>query len=140
MSLQFTSLDIPFRLKNRRLRRSWLLSVLSDHGFQCGDISLVFVSDSTILEMNKTYLSHDYYTDILTFGEAVDGVVSADLVISIDTVRSNAVQWGSTFTDELDRVMAHGLLHLVGYDDTSDDTRTVMRAKEDFYLSTRTFL
>lgn len=116
------------------------MSILTDHGFRCGDISLVFVSDETLLEMNKTYLSHDYYTDILTFGEAVGGVVSGDLVISIDTVRSNAVQWGCTFADELDRVMAHGLLHLVGYDDLSDDTRTVMRAKEDFYLSTRSFI
>lgn len=140
MPLQFTSLDIPFRLKNRRLRRNWLLTVLSDHGYSCGDISLVFVSDATLLEMNRTYLSHDYYTDILTFGESEEGVVSADLVISIDTVRSNSVSFNSTFADELDRVMVHGLLHLVGYDDTSDATQSVMRAREEHYLSTRSFV
>lgn len=140
MPLQFTSLDIPFRLKNKRLRRTWLLTVLSDQGYSCGDISIVFVSDATILEMNRTYLSHDYYTDILTFGEADDRVVSADLVISIDTVRTNAFNWNSTFADELDRVMVHGLLHLVGYDDTSDATQSVMRAREEHYLSTRSFV
>ena len=76
---------------------------------------------------------------ILTFGESVEGVVSGDLLISVDTVRSNATQWNSSFKDELDRVMAHGLLHLVGYDDTTPTLKTVMTSKEDYYLSTRSF-
>ncbi len=139
MSLTFTSLDIPFRLSQRKLRRSWLLSILSDHGSLCGDLAIVFVSDNKILEMNRSFLSHDYFTDILTFGESVEGVVSGDLLISVDTVRSNATQWNSSFKDELDRVMAHGLLHLVGYDDTTPTLKTVMTSKEDYYLSTRSF-
>lgn len=139
MSLTFTSLDIPFRLPQRRLRRSWLLSILEDHGSLCGELAIVFVSDNKILEMNRSFLSHDYFTDILTFGERVDGIVSGDLLISIDTVRSNALQWNSSFKDELDRVMAHGLLHLVGYDDINPSLKTAMTLKEDYYLSTRTF-
>ncbi len=102
---------------------------------EAGDITVIFCSDEYLLEMNKEYLNHDYYTDIITFDYVEGNVISGDLFISVDRVKDNAVQFDSTLLKELYRVVFHGTLHLVGYKDKTEDEKVVMRSKEDFYLS-----
>ena len=102
-----------------------------------GDISIIFCSDRYILDVNIKYLSHDYFTDIITFDYCEGNKLSGDLFISIDSVKENASFYGTEFTDELNRVIVHGILHLIGYDDHSDDEVKQMREKEDYYLGLR---
>ena len=99
-----------------------------------GDLSLIFCSDNYILDINMRYLQHDYFTDIITFDYCEGDTVSGDLFISIDSVRENAVLYGASFEDELDRVMVHGVLHLLGYDDHTSEDIAVMREKENYYV------
>ena len=140
MPVYFLTEDVSFNLTARQKRKTWLKKILEDNGFKCGRISVVFVSDNKILEMNRAYLNHDYFTDIITFGEDNGaGLISGDLIISIDTVRTNAVQWNTLFKNELDRVMAHGVLHLAGYDDKNPEAKKKMTAQEDYYLLLRDF-
>ncbi len=102
-----------------------------------GDISIIFCSDNYILDVNMRYLQHDYFTDIITFDYCEGDRLSGDLFISVDSVRENALFYGTTFENELNRVMVHGILHLIGYDDHTDEEKKVMRSKEDYYLSLR---
>lgn len=105
-----------------------------------GDISIIFCSDNYILDVNMKYLQHDYFTDIITFDYCEGKTVSGDLFISIDSVRDNAMEYGTEFEDELNRVMVHGILHLIGYDDHNDADQAEMRRKENYYLQCRTSL
>lgn len=98
------------------------------------EITLIFCSDEHLLEMNRQYLDHDYYTDIITFDYSDDDDISGDLFISIDRVYDNAAQNSVSRLDELKRVCVHGVLHLCGYGDKSDDESRIMRLKEDYYL------
>jgi len=101
-----------------------------------GDISIIFCSDDYLLEINKQYLDHDYYTDIITFDyEEEDNVISGDLFISIDRIKENAGKFDVNFIIELYRVVFHGVLHLIGYKDKTDEEQKEMKAKEDFYLN-----
>ena len=102
-----------------------------------GDISIIFCSDNYILDVNIRYLHHDYFTDVITFDYCEGERLSGDLFISIDSVRENAIEFGTEFDEELHRVIVHGLLHLIGYDDHTPEDQNVMRAKEDYYLSLR---
>lgn len=102
-----------------------------------GDINIIFCSDNYILDVNMKYLQHDYFTDIITFDYCEKKVLSGDLFISVDSVRENSVYYGTEFEDELNRVIVHGLLHLIGYDDDSEDDIKVMREKENYYLDLR---
>ena len=130
--------DIRFPFKEKRLTSRWLKFVAESESRRLGDISVIFCSDPYILDVNLRYLKHDYYTDIITF-DYCEGVkrLSGDLFISVDTVRENAAFYGVEFADELNRVIVHGLLHLIGYDDHTEEDRAVMRAKENYYLSQR---
>ena len=129
--------DIPFTFKGRRLTSRWLKTVAEGEGKQLGDISIIFCSDNYLLDVNKKYLQHNYYTDIITFDYCEGNRLSGDLFISVDSVRLNAAEYGSSFEDELNRVIVHGLLHLMGYDDHSDEDITQMRAKENACLQLR---
>lgn len=100
-----------------------------------GAINFIFCSDDYLLDINKQYLSHDYYTDIITFDYVEDKVVSGDLFISIDRIKENALSLNKSFINELYRVVFHGVLHLVGYKDKTDEEQAVMTQMEDFYLS-----
>ena len=102
-----------------------------------GDINIIFCSDNYILDVNMKYLQHDYFTDIITFDYCEKKVLSGDLFISVDSVRENSVYYGTEFEDELNRVIVHGLLHLIGYDDHREEDVKVMRAKENYYLEMR---
>jgi rRNA maturation RNase YbeY len=116
-----------------------LKSVVKELVFQEGkelkDLSLVFTDDEYLLEVNKQYLDHDYYTDVITFDYSSFPEVSGDVMISLDRVKDNAEMMKQTFQDEFYRVVFHGLLHLCGYKDKSNDEAIVMREREDYYLN-----
>lgn len=100
-----------------------------------GAVNVIFCSDNYILDVNIKYLQHDYFTDIITFDYCEGDVLNGDLFISIDSVRENSIFYHTDFEDELNRVMIHGLLHLIGYDDHTEEDIKTMRSKEDYYLS-----
>lgn len=118
---------------------AWYSSVCDAEKKVLGDVSVVFCSDEHLLEMNKEYLEHDYYTDIITFDYTEDTLVSGDLFISVDRVQDNAAEFNVAFQDELHRVCVHGLLHLCGYKDKSDEDEVLMRSKENEMLMLRKF-
>ena len=129
--------DIKFLFKNKLANNRWLKLVAGSEIKTLGDISIIFCSDNYILDVNIKYLHHDYFTDVITFDYCEGDKLSGDLFISIDSVRENAIEFGTEFDEELHRVIVHGLLHLIGYDDHTPEDQKVMRAKEDYYLSLR---
>lgn len=135
--IRYFNENISFELKGKAVNNRWLKLVAGSEMRKLGAINIIFCSDPYILDINLKYLSHDYFTDIITFDYCEGGKLSGDLFISIDSVRENAEFYGVEFRDELDRVMVHGLLHLIGYDDHSEEDITVMRSKENYYLSLR---
>ena len=132
--------DIRFELKQKMLNNRWLKMVAGSEMRRLGAINIIFCSDNYILDVNMKYLQHDYFTDIITFDYCEKDVLSGDLFISIDSVRENAQFYGTEFADELNRVMVHGLLHLIGFDDHSEADIAEMRQKENYYLEMRASL
>lgn len=135
MAINFFSEGIGFKPKQILKIKSWLKDVATEEGYQVGTLNYVFCNDEYILETNRQYLQHDYYTDIITFDNTENCKISGDLVVSIDTVMSNAELIGVDFNQELCRVIVHGVLHLCGYKDKSEDEERLMRDKENSYLS-----
>ena len=111
-----------------------IIQLINEENKATGEISVIFCSDEYLLEMNKTHLNHDYYTDIITFNYVDNDLISGDLFISVDRVKENAGKYDVHFFKELYRVILHGVLHLVGYNDKTDDEKKLMREKENFYL------
>jgi probable rRNA maturation factor len=115
----------------------WFIKTTALHNKQLGDLNIIFCSDDYLLEMNQQHLSHDYFTDIISFDYTVDNIIGGDLFISVDRVRDNATIHNTSFEDELHRVSIHGLLHLCGFKDKTDEDSALMRSKEDEALSLR---
>ena len=113
---------------------SWLEKVCEAEGKMLGEVSLIFCSDNYLLEMNKEHLDHDYYTDIITFDYTEGDVVSGDLFISVDRTNDNAKTLNVSRETEMNRVVVHGVLHLIGFGDKSEKDSAVMRSKENHYL------
>ena len=132
--------DTRFDLKQKMQNNRWLKMVAGSEMRRIGAVNIIFCSDNYILDVNMRYLQHDYFTDIITFDYCEKDILSGDLFISIDSVRENALFYGVPFADELDRVMVHGLLHLIGYDDHTEEQIREMRAKEDYYLQMKAAL
>lgn len=138
----FEVTGVPFTLRYKFAIKNWIKEIILSKNYKVGDINYILADDDYVLGVNKTYLSHDYYTDIITFDTSDYGVgdkptskISADIFISLDTVKANAAEYGTDFTTELYRVMAHGILHLTGHDDLSDEQKADMRKAEDIALS-----
>lgn len=129
--------DISFVFKHKRLNNAWLKMVAESEVRKLGNINIIFCSDNYILDVNIKYLGHDYFTDIITFDYCEKNVLSGDLFISIDSVRENAAFYNTEFSDELNRVIVHGILHLIGYDDHTPEEQKIMREKENYYLELR---
>lgn len=129
--------DTDFVFKPKKINNLWLKTVAESEIRKLGQVNIIFCSDNYILDINQKYLQHDYFTDIITFDYCENDTLSGDLFISVDSVHENALFYKTEFTDELNRVIVHGLLHLIGYDDHSDEDIKVMRSKENYYLELR---
>ena len=133
--IEFTLKDVDVPGLDSEFFVLWLQDVVKEEGFELGDICLVFCSDFELLEMNKTFLQHDYFTDILTFDYCFDSVVSGDLFLSIDRIIDNATTLNEDYLKEVKRVCVHGVLHLCGYKDKTDTESIIMRGKEEYYIT-----
>ncbi len=125
-----------FELSNPENVTAWIKDAVDREGKRVGEVQYIFCEDEYLLDINKRFLQHDYYTDIVTFplGES-DKIVSGEIYISIDRVHENAEMNRVSFENELSRVIIHGVLHLIGYDDHSEEEKKEMRSKEDYYLN-----
>lgn len=138
--IRFFKEDCSVVLKNKAQLRDWFINTSRAEGNRIKELNYVFCSDAYLLEMNQSYLNHDTYTDIITFDNSeTDENVLGDIFISIDRIKENAKNFGVTETDELHRVMIHGLLHLLGYGDKSKTEKAKMTEKENYYLALRPF-
>ena len=134
--INFFCEDIEFKVPQSRITKTWLKSIATTEGFELNQLNYLFCSDEHILSINRQYLEHDFYTDIITFDNSEDEkVIEGDIFISIERVQENAKNLNQIFEVEFRRVLAHGVLHLCGYNDTDDSQEEMMRTKEDFYLS-----
>ena len=129
ITYQAEGVELP-SIKHRETT-AWIKAVAATYGKRVGSIGYMFVDDKKILEVNNQYLGHDYYTDIITFDYDDGDVINGDLVISLDTVRSNAELFGKDYADELNRVIIHGILHLCGINDKGPGEREIMEAHEE---------
>lgn len=121
----------------RKDTTAWIKAVAQTYGRKVGEVGYMFVNDEKILEINNEYLGHDYYTDVITFDYDEDDVVNGDIVISLDTVRTNAELFDKAFEDELYRVIIHGILHLCGLNDKGPGEREIMEKAENKALEMR---
>ena len=130
--------NVKFPKIKRRETTAWIKKVAASYGRKVGEIGYLFCDDEKILEVNREYLQHDYYTDIITFDYDEDDIISGDLVISLDTVKSNAELFHKNYDEELHRVIIHGILHLCGINDKGPGEREIMEAAENKALAMRT--
>lgn len=137
--IQLHLLDVEYDILHSTEIESWLAQTAASESREVGMVNVILVSDEYLLDMNRQYLQHDYFTDIITFDTSEGNIISGDLYISIERVADNASQFDVSTTDELHRVMVHGVLHLCGYGDKTDEEKSTMRSKEDHYLSLRPF-
>jgi len=123
--------ETEFDLENIKEYTSWINTIIVSEDVHLGDLSYIFCSDEYLIKLNQKYLGHDTYTDIVTFNYSEEDVISGEIYISVDRVKENAVKFKEDFNKELRRVMAHGVLHLLGYNDKSKKEKEEMRTKED---------
>lgn len=123
-----------FQLSNAEKISSWISSVIASEGFVPGEISFIFCSDPYLHKLNKQFLNHDTFTDIITFDNSMDKELHGEIYISTDRVKENSLEWKESFENEMNRVLIHGILHLMGYKDSTSDEKQKMRQKEDACL------
>ena len=122
-------------MRESRLLKKWISEIIVNEGYKCDLVEYIFADDEFILSLNREFLEHDYYTDVITFDRSDKGdTIKAEIYISSDTVKSNAKEIGVPFIHEVCRVMAHGILHLTGYNDKDEASRMKMRDREDYYI------
>lgn len=139
MPIRFFQEGINFQLKQKNLLRKWLMDSSKAEGYSIQSLTFVYINDENLLALNRQYLSHDEYTDIITFDLSEKSVrkkkeIEGEIYISHERVKENAKTFGKSFQDELHRVMIHGVLHLCGYSDKNSASKKKMTAKEDYYL------
>jgi probable rRNA maturation factor len=135
MSIKYFAEDVSIPKIVRRRTNEWIKKVIVSEGKSLGDISFIFCSDGYLLEVNRKYLDHDFYTDIITFDYVDNDIINGDIFISSDRVKENAIDYSNSFDAELNRVLVHGVLHLLCYKDKSKRDKVLMTEKEDFYLN-----
>jgi probable rRNA maturation factor len=139
--VRFFEEDTTYKLKQKTSVKNWINETVKAEGFTLKELNYIFCSDEFLLQVNRQYLDHDTYTDIVTFDNSEkEKTVTGDIFISIDRIRENAKKFNVSETDELHRVVIHGALHLVGYKDKTPVTKKKMTEKEDFYLNKRGFI
>ena len=135
--ISYNTVNVKMPAIRRRDTSAWVKAVAASYGKKVGEIAYIFVDDEEILRVNREYLQHDYYTDIITFDYTEGDTISGDLFISLDTVRTNAEQFDKPYAEELHRVIIHGILHLCGINDKGPGEREIMEAAEDKALAMR---
>ena len=133
--ISYNTVNVKMPAIRRRDTSAWVKAVAASYGKKVGEIAYIFVDDEEILRVNREYLQHDYYTDIITFDYTEGDTISGDLFISLDTVRTNAEQFDKPYNEELHRVIIHGILHLCGINDKGPGEREQMEAAEDKALA-----
>ena len=135
MAVHFFNEDIDMPQLDKKKLKVWIKKVVGSHNKELGNINYIFTSDAYILKVNKEYLQHDYYTDVITFDYTENKKISGDIFISLDTVKSNSILFKQKYEDEFNRVLIHGVLHLLGFKDKKEDEATEMRLQENNALS-----
>jgi len=131
LNILFNNQDISFSLKNKKKIKNWIKAVIANEKSMLGNINFIFCSDAFLLEINNNYLQHDFYTDIITFDYSENDTISGDIYISVDRVSDNAKSFEQTFENEMLRVLIHGVLHLLKFDDKTEELKKQMTTKED---------
>lgn len=134
MPISFSSYDVSYNIPDEATIESWILEVVENEGYKVGHLNFIFCSNEYILINNKQFLSHNYTTDIITFDYTYRRIISGDILISIPTVHDNSIKFECRFFDELLRVIIHGVLHLLGYSDSTTEEKALMRKAEDLAL------
>ncbi|MDL2221190.1 rRNA maturation RNase YbeY [Parabacteroides sp. OttesenSCG-928-N08] len=135
MAISYLSEDVKMPTLKRRILTQWIKEVAATYNKKVGDITYIFCSEAMILEVNQQYLQHDYYTDIITFDYSENTIISGEMFISIDTVKTNAEQFQTDYAEELHRTIIHGVLHLCGIDDKEEGEREIMERAENSALA-----
>ena len=138
MAIRYFNDSCSYRLPEKRRTREWLTEVAREEGYKVGEINYIFCSAERHLQINRDFLGHDYYTDIITFDESDlrgEGVINGEIYIDVETVADNAAQFGATRLEEMRRVVVHGVLHLCGQKDKTPRAEREMHRKEDKYLT-----
>lgn len=133
--ISYNTDNVKMPALKRRATNAWIRAVAARYGKRVGDVAYIFCDDAKILEVNRQYLQHDYYTDIITFDYCEGNTLHGDIFVSLDTVRSNAAEFGATFDNELHRILIHGILHLCGQADKTPEARAEMTRKENDALT-----
>lgn len=137
MAIYYYAEEVKLPALKKRDTSAWIKRVAAKYGKKTGDIAYIFCSDEKILEVNREYLQHDYYTDIITFDYSEGEIISGDLFISLDTVKTNAEKFGTPYEEELYRTIIHGILHLCGINDKGPGEREIMEKNENEALAMR---
>jgi rRNA maturation RNase YbeY len=140
MPIRFFYEEVDFKVKYPTKVKQWITESAKKEKRQISEVNYIFCSDKYLLSLNQDYLKHNTLTDIITFDNSEGSLIAGEIYISIERVNENASKYASGLTDELHRVMIHGVLHLCGYKDKKPDDKTLMRKKEDAYLSLRKIL
>lgn len=134
MSINFFNEGIKLKLADKRILKKWVSYIIEEEKGKLGEINFIFSSDEYVKEINEKYLHHNYYTDIITFNYNENGTLNGDIFISVDTVRDNAIKYHVSFENEIKRVIIHGVLHLLGYDDVNKNLKSQIRKKENYAI------
>jgi rRNA maturation RNase YbeY len=134
-NISFHNEGVGTKTPSKRLLKAWIKEFVSNHGKKVGELAFIFCSDEKILEVNQNFLQHDYYTDIITFDYCEGEIVSGDIFISVERVKENATSHNAEYNTELIRVLAHGVLHLIGFQDKSPKKKKEMTENEDLCIS-----
>ena len=133
--LSFAQHDVSFTVNNKGVIKKWLLAVIKSENKKCGTVTIVFCSDGYLLTINRNYLKTSNLTDVIAFDYCQGSLISGDVFVSVERVRENAKIYGVDFDQEIQRVIVHGVLHLIGYGDKNAGDKKAMKQKEDYYLS-----
>ena len=130
MALEFIY-STDYSLSNEKLHSDWIINVVLSENFHVGNVVFAFFDDQEVKKLNKKFLNKNYYTDVISFDESRDRLINGNIAISVDRVKENAINFKCTFPDEMRRVMVHGLLHFMGYNDQNEKSIKIMRKKEN---------
>lgn len=131
----FYNEDCNFQLNQKKIIEDLVIFIVTSYGKEVGEISYIFTSDAYLLQVNIEYLNHNFYTDVITFDYCVDTIVSGDIFVSIERIRENSLQFNQNFNTEFLRVIVHGVLHLLGFNDSTDEEKIIMRRLENKFIS-----